>query len=679
MNTIGCAQIAAVAALLLASAAFGQDVSPLRGHHVWLPMTGMTEQQMDDARAAGYDTIMLKAHPSVSTDGKSVDLAATDAQVNQAKAKGFKVILAILGWVGLGDGEFWDVEENGEKIPNQLDPFWPEAMERVEWYYEQVIEHYKADPRVVAYAPTWGIYGEAGFTTQTAGRSPHALARFNEWRAKQKLATLDALPTRKSGPNTEFNRFVRFRFLYMEEKFDAMFSRLKRLAGKVPVGTWQEMYPVIGYLWTMVEAPSADFALYESCFPFQTNHHPESSLGETMGFRYRCNSPEDYRKYYLPLLARKRGEGQRFMGCQLTNDYAKNYGWTEEKAKSIGFDRFEDEFGPYLKKLLDEPLETPKRDVLLVFPTYAAAALTDPPVHFCDAAIIDIMLRMYGCQMVRYGSPRLDKMTVAQMNRFRLIIVPDAAFIMRDTYDKLRKCKAKVLFTGCLAQSLDGELTPSGQSREFDGAKLAYFERPTGEASVASDSPLTKGLREVLSKQPVSLEKDESFRHEVAPKGTKTPLTCGGEPLVSTRANMIMIQGHLFAPACFNPKRVPPNVGGSADSSANEFDMWGPYDSAHPGNEFGYAVMKNILDYAGVDYRVPNPKPRTVVPFIGDHMEQVSVSANIVYNNTAQTQSVVVRVPFKPRGYNARRVRGRWEAEVSVPAFSYIALQAPGE
>ena len=37
------------AMIMLTSPALAQDVSPLRDYHVWLPMTGMTEGQLDDA------------------------------------------------------------------------------------------------------------------------------------------------------------------------------------------------------------------------------------------------------------------------------------------------------------------------------------------------------------------------------------------------------------------------------------------------------------------------------------------------------------------------------------------------------------------------------------------------------------------------------------------------------
>ena len=678
MHTRPLLTLITLVALTLMTTAHAQDLSPLRSHHVWLPMTGMTEHQIDDAKAAGYDTVMLKIHPRLVDNRREIDFSEMDRQIGLVTARGLNVLLPILGWVGLGSGRFWDVEERGEKIPNQLDPFWPEAMEQVEWYFGAVMDHYKTSPRVVGFAPTWGIYGEAGFTSLTAGRSEHALARFNEWQAKQNLPPLDRLPTRAAGPNTEFNRFVRFRYLYLESAFDAMIRRLKRHANNLPVGMWQEMYPVIGYLWTMVEVPSTDFALYESCFPCQTTHHPEKSLAETMGFRYRCRNASDYRDYYLPLVARKRGDGGRFMGCQLSNSYAvQSYGWTQEEAKQAGFERWEDEFGPVLKRLLDTPLESPRRDVLMVFPTYAAAALSDHPRHSADAQILDTILRSYGCQMSRYGSPRLDKMSVRDMNRFRLIVIPEAAYLLRETYEKLKRITATVLMTCCFGQSLNGEYVPFGGRRTLDGVDLQYLERPTGEVSLAAEHALTSGLSALLAKQPVKLATDEAFSYAGDPPGIKVLLRCGQHPLLSLARDgrMVFLHGHLFASSCDNPNRKPPQLSGSRDPSANEVDGWGPYDSSHPQNAFGYAVIKRILDLARVEHRVPEPKLRIAAPYLGDHVEPVGMSANLAYNNTGQPQTFTVRTPFQPKGLNSRRARGRYETEITVPPFSYIALQ----
>ena len=103
--------------------------------------------------------------------------------------------------------------------------------------------------------------------------------------------------------------------------------------------------------------------------------------------------------------------------------------------------------------------------------------------------------------------------------------------------------------------------------------------------------------------------------------------------------------------------------------------MWGPYDSSHPDNAFGLAVMRGILDSAGVHYRVRHPLPRALCPYLGDHMEQASISANIAYNNTSRPQTITVRLPWKPVGHESMKVDGCFETAITIPAFSYSALQ----
>ena len=87
-------------------------------------------------------------------------------------------------------------------------------------------------------------------------------------------------------------------------------------------------------------------------------------------------------------------------------------------------------------------------------------------------------------------------------------------------------------------------------------------------------------------------------------------------------------------------------------------------------------MIKRILDYARVDYRIPEAKPRIAAPYLGDHVEPVGISANLVYNNTAQPQTVLVRTPFKPEVFQPRLVGERYETEVTVPPFSYVAAMS---
>lgn len=670
--------IAALFLLSVAAPALGMEAArvrnPFTDRLAWLPMTGVTPQQMDDARAAGYDTLLLKAHPPLTNDG-AIDFSVHETVIRDASERGFDLLIAILGWVGLGEG-YHDVDEDGNTIPGRLDPFHPEAMQRLERYYASVMDHYASDPRVIGFAPTWGIYGEAGFSQPNAGRSPHALDRFNEWRAERRLPALDALPTRRSGPNSNYNHFIRFRYEYLQRQFDPMVTRLRPHAGGRPVGMWQELYSVIGYLWTMVKVPSADFALYESAFPFQTTHDPARTLGETMGFRYQCASAEEYADYYRPLLARKRGEGQLFMGCQLSNTYAANYGWTEEKAEAMAFDQWEDRFAPTLRALRDAPVEPPVRDVLLVFPTYAAAALSDSVAHAVDALLIDVLLRMYGCQMERCGSPALDAMTIEEMDRFRLIVIPCACFVLSETLARLEQSTATLLFTGCYGQALDGDLAAPGAPRSVRDAVCEYRPRAAGEVAISDDHPIVRDLAALL---PVHLPDDESFQFIPSASGPSAQilLAVESEPLLSIRAGgrRIYVHGHLFAGVCHDPDRKPPNLSGSEDVSANQHDLWGPHRSDHPQNAFARQLMKNLLDNAGVQYRVPNPPPRRATRYLADHMEAGSVSANLAYNNTGEPLSLGVQLPWKPAGLDARLDGGLWRFTVTVPAWSYVVLE----
>ena len=84
--------------------------------------------------------------------------------------------------------------------------------------------------------------------------------------------------------------------------------------------------------------------------------------------------------------------------------------------------------------------------------------------------------------------------------------------------------------------------------------------------------------------------------------------------------------------------------------------------------------MRNVLDSAGVQYRVPEPKPRTVTRYLGDHMEQASINANIVYNNTGRSQTVDVRTPWRPDGYPCQPDGRGYRTRVTVAPYGYVAL-----
>jgi hypothetical protein len=207
---------------------------------------------------------------------------------------------------------------------------------------------------------------------------------------------------------------------------------------------------------------------------------------------------------------------------------------------------------------------------------------------------------------------------------------------------------------------------------------IRYAIRPPGSVAVQAEHALTRGLGKYLAQSPVQLPEREGFAFE-GPAGLPTTLpTCGAEPLLSVARDgqTLFLHGQFFADVCFDLDRKPPtNMAGSKDASANEIDLWGPYSSSHPQHAFELAMVGNILDQAGVAYRVLNPEPRVCAPLLGDHMEPAGVSANIVYNNMGAARTLTVRLPYAPAGYTSDKRGDGYVARIQVPPFSYVVLK----
>jgi hypothetical protein len=280
--------------------------------------------------------------------------------------------------------------------------------------------------------------------------------------------------------------------------------------------------------------------------------------------------------------------------------------------------------------------------------------------------------------MTRIGSPRLDELTVEEMNAYQLIVVPAAAYLIPATCERLHRTTATVVFTGCFGQSYNAEYVPLGTSRSIAGRGVRYWLRAPGRLHVTSEHALTRGLQEFLQDSPVNLPEGECFAFSDADPKIVTLMACNEAPVLSIarEGRTLFLHGQFFADLCHDPARKPPaNMAGSADASANEIDLWGPYNSSHPQQAFGLALMRRVLDHAGVEYRILDPRPRTCTPFLGDHLEQAGISANIAYNNTPQPQKLTLRLPYAPNGYESRRSGHAFLTQVEVPGYSYVALQ----
>ncbi len=249
--------------------------------------------------------------------------------------------MAILGWVALPREEFWDTRENGEKIPGRLDPFWPEAMDRVEWYYRECFRRYRDRANVVAFVPTWGIYGEAGFTSFDAGRSGHARA-LQRMRQKRDLPLLRAHPTRSGGLNTDTNLCILFP-LSMCSGVHGTRRQAEAESGGRPVGMWQELYPVMvisGTWWkSRCGLRSRTSRLHRPDQP-----HPAQHTAETMASATGC-SLRSSTATTISRCLREAGRGAALHGMPAHERLPVQTTRVEERARRVEFDAGRTAFG----------------------------------------------------------------------------------------------------------------------------------------------------------------------------------------------------------------------------------------------------------------------------------------------------------------------------------------------
>jgi len=651
------------------------DARPFRSRMIWMPMTGYTDEQLDDAVAAGYDTVFVKVHPTYAGPGRPIDfMAGGEDLVKKAQARGMKVITAWLLWTALEPGAFWLEKADGTREMGRIDPCWDAAMAQVRQFCEQMLDHYLGCGDVIAIAPTWGIYGEAGYAAFDGGYGPHALAKFNRWLVAHGEGQADRLPD-GSDPYRHV-LFHRFRFEHNAAVWGELNGHLRRLEPNgLAIGAWQEIYNGHMYQLALNEVPGADFAVNEMCFPWGTTQDQARALGETMGLRYKCDRFEDYRDYYLPLLARRWAEGQQGIGCQLSNAYAeKTYAkWPEGKAAEVEFDLWEDRMAPVIARVRDTLVVPEPADVAYVQMTYPAACYPDVGHTVADINLYEIVLRMWGVSYDRIPVHRLTRLRASDLARYKLIILPGAWYLDEDVWRTLAACGANVLFTGGVFQAGLGRWVSDGESRTFDGLTFTYGKTPGGVPALTEHCPeaVARDLAEILDQGEISLPPDLGLADL---SGAEVLLRVGDKPLVARRDRFFFITNRLLYACAHDPDRVIPNLSGSTDVSANEADPWGLASSSSPGNLFGETLLRNLIEQSGARVRIPEPLPRGFSRYLGDHVEPVNVTGNIVVNQDDLEHTLdvicsrpVLNVPCRPIG-------DHFVASVTVPPYDFVAL-----
>lgn len=651
------------------------DERPFRDHMIWMPMTGWTEAQFDDARAAGYDTVFCKLAPPYAAPDAPIDFGKTDEMLRAAQARGMKVLLAMLLWTGLPPGQFYVACHDGTRVPDRIEPMWAEAWDAARAWAARLHDHYMGCPDIIAFAPTWGIYGEAGYVRIDAGYGPHALKAFNQWRLSRGEPALDRLPD--PAPTYDNLLFHRFRFERLAGLHGELVAGLQhRDPNGTAIGAWQEIYNIHNYRLALAEAPGARFAINEMCFPFVTTYDQRRAIGETMGVRYLCDGFEDYRDYYRPLAARRWAEGQQAIGCQLSNHYAEaNYSaWPAGRAEEVGFEQWEDRFADTIRRIKAvEPVDEPA-DVAYVQMTYPAAVYPDVGNTGNDANFMEIVLRMHGIAYDRVPFTHLSRLTAADLGKYKCVVVPCAWYLDEAMWRKLVASGATVLLTGGVMQASDDGLRAEGESRAIDGLRFTYGRTAGGTPEIAPGCPpgIADGLDLAAWDAPFTLPEDVGLS---AIDGAEPLIRIGGQPLLARRDRLYFIANRLLFACAHDPDRTPPEMGGSADKSADYVDIYGTASSTSPANPWGERLIRNILREAGARIRISEPPARIFNRFLGDHCEAVNVTGSIVVNQDAQERAVSVLCRFPTRNVPYSRVEDGYLAQVVVPAYDFVALE----
>ncbi len=638
------------------------DTRPFRNHMLWMPMTGYTDQDLDDAVAAGYDTLFTKIAPAYPGPGKPLDYSHGEELIRKARARGMKVVLGWLLWTGLPPGRFYLQNEDGTRLPDRIDPCWDAAMGYVRRHAEKLLDHYMGCADIIGLAPTWGIYGEGGYASFNSGYSPYLLEKFNRWRISRGEVSLAKLPT--ADETYKYVLLQRFRFEYLANVWGELNAHLRhREPNGIAIGAWQEIYNGHMFQLALSEVPGADFAVNEMCFPWGTTYDQPRAIGETMGIRYKCDRFEDYRDYYLPLIARKGAEGQQAIGCQLSLDYAdRNYAaWPEGHAAKVGFQQWEDRFAPYIRRVRDTQVVPVAPEVAYIQMTYPTASYPDAGNTVTDINLYEVVLRMYGMAYDRIPITRLSRLGPEDLAKYRLIVVPDAWYLDRAMWNTLRDSDAWVLLTGGVMQYGDGGQAKT--ARTIGGITLRYGKVAGGRPALAEACP--PALRRQVEPRlaGTTLPADLGLT-EVSP--VNAWVTLGGRPLLGQSGRFLFLANRLLYACAYDPDRDPPNLGGSVDPSADEGDPWGKASSSNPNNAFGEAIIAGIAEQCGVLLRIPHPLPRHFSRYLGDHSERINVTGNIVVNQDAEAHEVTIRTRGPGDGIT--------EETVTVPAYDFVAL-----
>lgn len=499
---------------------------------------------------------------------------------------------------------------------------------------KKVVEFYGSDPKVLGFSIMWGLYGEGGFKVPPYGDfgfSAQARREFNSWMNTPgeplPVADSSGLPS-----DMRYIKWIEFRQRVLTNFRKEYISAAKQVTRKL-VGTWSEVYPVSLYTLNMGDAPGADFMCYDLSFGDVT-FNQRIAFAETHGDMQQYPDFESWKEHILPLVAKAYGEGVTPMGFQfpMRRGHAVNF---LSKTKYF-VDRIQDDYelriSPEFRKLMSNKVIFHAPQVALIYQSYGASAFPQKPSSFAlydrDSREIEALLHMMGAYMQALP---LEKLSTADLNKYKLIIIPDAMYLTEKMYKNIMNTSAKILVTGDFLRAYwDGKnyvhATKWGECKRFGDFEIEYGKVEHGSIKIDSRCDLTRHL-EKYDDMPYC--NDRFAVYKKFPPGARVLISCNETPLLIQFDNgkMLHITNRLFGHA----------------RTEHEDSL----------EHFAFRLLKNILKHSGVAVNISNP------PFCragGYAYAPYGLSNNILWNQTNQNLDLLL-----PQGKNVIVPKHYWK------------------
>ncbi|MHB9013231.1 MAG: hypothetical protein ACYC49_13545 [Ignavibacteriaceae bacterium] len=495
---------------------------------------------------------------------------------------------------------------------NVEDPFDSEEVKAGCRQLKKTIEFYSSDPKVLGFSIMWGLYGEGGFKVPPYGKyefSEKAKKAFNNFMDTPN-EPLPVVDTSGQPSNMRYIKWIEFRQKTLNNFRKDYISEAKKVTNKI-VGTWSEVYPVSHYTLNMGIAPNADFMCYDLSFGDVT-FNQRIGFAETHGDMQHYPNFRLWKQHILPLVAKAYGEGVVPMGFQfpMRKGHAANFLSPTKYFTNKIVDEYALKICPYIKKLMSNKITYHSPEVAFVYQSYGASAFPQDTASFYlyenNSREIEAFLHMMGVYMEALP---LEKLSSIDLNKYKLLIIPDAMYLTEKMYENIKNTSAKILVTGDFLRAYwDGkkyvEATKWGESKRFDDFEIKYGKLLSGSININVCDSLTRNLEHYEN---MTYGIDRCAVYKKLPIDAKVLISCNNVPLLIQfdKNRLLHITNRIFGIARLDSNNVL--------------------------ESFAFQLLKNILKFSGVTININNPPMCRTMNYV---YAPYGLSNNILWNQT---------------------------------------------